>query len=470
MGHSICKVELSLTPEPVMTMTTATPCNPNELDAEHAPLEQVEETICRWAARLASATCTWLAMIAAFDRRQGWAGLGMSSCAHWLAWRCGLDLRTAREHLTTAHALESLPTIRAAFASGELSFSKVRAITRIAGPNDEHDWLDHARRMSAGKLEQHIRGQRQRDADPAKLRAARKLAIRSTNDGMVQIVATLAPDDAVILLAALDAARTSLETGQRTVPGERPSQDPAPAPSGPPEDGEIVHAPRGQARDADALIALAEAFFHYQAPHLQNSPHTLTFHITAPGEVEGPHESQAGDGSEAHDEPVERPNKLPSGIASVGRWNLGLPAGMVARLGCDALIRALLTDGQNNPLRLGRRHRLPSGRLRDSVYARDQGTCQFPGCDHTEWLQIHHCDEWAAGNGRTDVEVLLLICGTHHRAIHDQYLTVSRHNDGSVTVRAPDGQAITSMPGPILFPTIDRNAIPDLDKTYGLIA
>ncbi|MCK9927496.1 13E12 repeat family protein, partial [Frankia sp. Mgl5] len=100
------------------------------LDAQTAPLADLETAICGWAGRLAAATCGWLVLLSAFERRGGWSGIGLRSCAHWLSWRCGIGLRAAREHLATARALEQLPTVRAAFADGTISYSKVRAITR----------------------------------------------------------------------------------------------------------------------------------------------------------------------------------------------------------------------------------------------------------------------------------------------------------------------------------------------------
>ncbi|WP_244957308.1 DUF222 domain-containing protein, partial [Candidatus Frankia nodulisporulans] len=158
----------------------------------------LEETICRWSTRLAAASCTWLLTIAAFDRRQGWSGAGISSCAHWLALHCGLELRTAREQLATAHAMARLPAIRAALACGELSYSKVRAITRVARSENEAEWLELARSLTAGQLEQRVSRRRQQNADPAKLRSARAVAIRTNSDGSVRLVATLPPDDAAM--------------------------------------------------------------------------------------------------------------------------------------------------------------------------------------------------------------------------------------------------------------------------------
>ncbi|MGH9066402.1 MAG: HNH endonuclease, partial [Acidimicrobiales bacterium] len=73
------------------------------------PLEHLEAEICTLAGHLDAATCRWLQMVADFERREGWAGWGVMSCAHWLMWRCGLSLVVAREKCRVARALEHLP-------------------------------------------------------------------------------------------------------------------------------------------------------------------------------------------------------------------------------------------------------------------------------------------------------------------------------------------------------------------------
>src|SRR6267154_5169274 len=84
------------------------------------------------AGHLNAANFRWLSLIAEFDRRHGWSDGATQSCAHWLNWKCGIDLGAAREKVRVAHALEKLPKIAASMATGELSYSKVRAITRVA--------------------------------------------------------------------------------------------------------------------------------------------------------------------------------------------------------------------------------------------------------------------------------------------------------------------------------------------------
>src|SRR5262249_52419632 len=85
------------------------------------------------AAHLQAATARLLDLIRKFDSREGW-NTGFRSCAHWLSWRVGLDLGAAREHVRVARALAQLPRLAGALARGELSYAKVRAVTRVATP------------------------------------------------------------------------------------------------------------------------------------------------------------------------------------------------------------------------------------------------------------------------------------------------------------------------------------------------
>jgi Domain of unknown function (DUF222) len=116
-------------------------------------MERLEAEITESAAHLAAAECRWLLMIAEFDRRDGAAGWGCPSTAHWLNWRCGLALGAGRERLRVGRRLEELPVITAAFATGELSYSKVRALTRVATAADEARFVELATAMTAEHLE-----------------------------------------------------------------------------------------------------------------------------------------------------------------------------------------------------------------------------------------------------------------------------------------------------------------------------
>lgn len=132
-------------------------------------IDELADGICLRAGRIAAAEAELLTWIAEFDRREGWAGPGMLSCAHWLSWRIGLSPGAAREKVRVARRLEDLPAVGAAFAAGHLSYSKVRALTRVAQPDDGIDWVDVGRNSSAAQLERIVRGcERARACDAAK--------------------------------------------------------------------------------------------------------------------------------------------------------------------------------------------------------------------------------------------------------------------------------------------------------------
>src|SRR3954454_13730637 len=135
-------------------------------DTEHpsgSPLPELAWAITAGAVRLAAATAAWLRLVAEFDERNGWFGVGIRSCAEWLAWQCGLAPGTAREHVRVARALRVLPRIEAAFAAGRLSYSKVRALTRIAAADCEAALLEFALSATASQTERFARQWRRID-------------------------------------------------------------------------------------------------------------------------------------------------------------------------------------------------------------------------------------------------------------------------------------------------------------------
>ena len=151
-----------------------------------SPLPELAAAITAGAVRLAAATAAWLRLIAEFDRREGWHGYGITSCAHWLAWQCGLSPGAAREHVRVARALESLPLLGTAFAEGRLSYSKVRALTRIAEPDSEASLLELALELTASQVERTVRQWRRADLLDDGDRIARRDASPSTTGGTRQ--------------------------------------------------------------------------------------------------------------------------------------------------------------------------------------------------------------------------------------------------------------------------------------------
>ena len=123
-------------------------------------IDQLADDIAVLAARIDAATHQLLTHIRRFDEEMDWARQGAQSCAHWLSWRIGVDLPAAREKVRTAKALGSLPKMDAALARGELSYSKVRAMTRVAGPHNEDLVLHLAKGATGAQMKKVVRGLR----------------------------------------------------------------------------------------------------------------------------------------------------------------------------------------------------------------------------------------------------------------------------------------------------------------------
>ena len=172
-------------------------------------LARLGDQIAELAARIDAATYELLCHLREFDRGYGWEG--WRSCAHWLNWRTGLDLGAAREKLRVAAALADLNHIAAAMACGQLSYSKVRALTRVATPATEAPLLALALRATASQVERLVRAWRQadRDAQPdaeQMLLQSRMLRMRVDDDGMVALRGRLPAEVGAVLMRAVEAA------------------------------------------------------------------------------------------------------------------------------------------------------------------------------------------------------------------------------------------------------------------------
>ena len=117
------------------------------------PTERLEAEICTLAGQIAAATCRFVLLAAELDRRNAWGAWGCQSMAHWLSWKCGLSMVTARQHVRVGLALEEFPLIREAFAAGQLSYSKVRAMVRVAKWQPEAEFVKYALLTTAAQLD-----------------------------------------------------------------------------------------------------------------------------------------------------------------------------------------------------------------------------------------------------------------------------------------------------------------------------
>ena len=121
------------------------------------PIDDLDKAIVGLSARINAETYELLVLIRQFDERAGWLRCGLANCAEWLHWRCDISINAAREKVRVAHALKSLPEISAAFSSGQLSYSKVRAMTRVVGALNEKAFVDFALQMTTARVEERCR-------------------------------------------------------------------------------------------------------------------------------------------------------------------------------------------------------------------------------------------------------------------------------------------------------------------------
>src|SRR5882762_6959287 len=236
-------------------MNISIPANPN------AELDRLGDEIAELSAHLEAATARLLDLIRQFDAQGGW-GNGFRSCAQWLSWRVGLDPGAAREKVRVARALGTLPRLARALASGELSYAKVRALTRVATPETEERLLGVGRAGTAEHVERIVRGWRRVDRnaearETARRHTSRALHVYRDDDGMVRLRGRLAPEVGALLIQALTAARETLyQRAHRTfVVGADPADGPAGTPTEDP--------PTVEQQQADALGLLAETALHH---------------------------------------------------------------------------------------------------------------------------------------------------------------------------------------------------------------
>ena len=195
------------------------------LDGRRAELERLGDRIAELSARIQAATYELLVLIRQFDERNGWSSC--ASCAHWLSWRTGLAPGAAREHVRVARALGNLPRLSDAMRRGVVSYSKVRAVTRVATPETEQALLDVALCGTAAHVEQIVRGWRRVDrtaeaAEDRRRHETRSLRTWVDDDGMVVVRGRLTPEVGALLRRALEAACNQARGNASSGPDARP--------------------------------------------------------------------------------------------------------------------------------------------------------------------------------------------------------------------------------------------------------
>jgi hypothetical protein len=197
------------------------------MENHSAELDRLGDEIAELSAHLDAATARLLDLIREFDARAGW-NTGFRSCAAWLSWRVGLDLGAARERVRVARALGTLPLLAQSLAHGELSYAKVRALTRVATADTEERLLAVGRSGTAEYVERIVRGWRRVDRlaearETARRHKSRTLNVYQDEDGMVVVRGRLEPEVGALLMQALAAAREAVYQKTRTNDPDAPA-------------------------------------------------------------------------------------------------------------------------------------------------------------------------------------------------------------------------------------------------------
>lgn len=362
-------------------------------EANLTPIEDLDRNILTLCTRINAATYELLVLIRQFDERAGFVQWGLENCAEWLAWRCDLSMTTAREKVRVAHALKSLPGISSAFASGELSYSKVRSLTRIAHRDNESDLLTFALRHTASHVAERCRelrcGSEGSIKEAANAYANRSLRLRRDHHrNIMTLTVDLPLDIGELVEKALDKAR----------------------------DDEVLDIPdladtAWSTRQADAFINIVREFLEGSSEDSRNSDNYLvTVHVDQT--------ALAGNGGRS-----------------------ALPIESVKRLCCDGQAVVITEDETGEPLSIGRKTRVVPKAIQRALQARDNGGCRFPGCKNSRYLHSHHVEHWSNG-GETSLDNLMLLCTKHHTLVHEGGFRIEKDFQDRWYFQRPDGVAV----------------------------
>jgi hypothetical protein len=314
-----------------------------------------------------------------------------------LSWRCQISLSAAREKVRTAQALRDLPAISLAFREGRLSYSKVRALTRVAAVHGEDALLRYALDATAPQVEERCR--QTRNVQPDSVHEARRVwearslsAWRNAARGTVCLRVELPLEVGEIVMKAIEKALEQNPVAEAVGDASKATF---------------------QSQQADALVEMARTYLDGDKSAARSASPADRYQVVV-------HVDEAA---------------LHGGI---GRADA--PLETVKRLACDSSIVVVTEDECGTPLDVSRKRRTVSTSLRRALWARDRH-CTFPGCHRTRFVAAHHVHHWADG-GETSADNLVLLCSRHHRLVHAGGYRIRRDYQGEWYFVRADGRAI----------------------------
>jgi hypothetical protein len=371
--------------------------------------DDLSNEITRLAGHINAANYRFLKLLAALVERGAWAGYGIKSPAHWLNYYCGISLGPAREKVRVALCLADLPLIDTAFSKGEISYSKVRAMTRAATPGNEDFLLGIAKHGTASHVEKLVRHYERveklsRDEHSKVQTESRKFSWYTDDDGMLVFKGRLAPEEGAVFLKAMEAVMHQMNEEKFQREREVPVEPKAP-----------VTFPQ---KRADAVVRMAE---HYLATAKEGSvplnsgdKYQVIVHVN-----------------------VDASREITTPLSYLENGPVLSPA-TVKRLASDASLVTVLKDKDGNVLNVGRKTRTIPPSIRRALSIRDQG-CRFPGCCESKYVDAHHIHHWCDG-GETSLDNLVLLCRYHHRLVHEDGYGIEKDVAGNPVFLTPSGR------------------------------
>ena len=434
--------------------------------------EDLGDEITRLAGHINAAQYRFLKLLAALIERKAWGGdSGMKTPAHWLNYYCGIDLGAAREKVRVAKCLQSLPLIDVAFSTGAISYSKVRAMTRTATPENEDYYLDIAKHGTASHVEilvrQHQRAERLNQGCQDKAQHdAREFNWFYDDDGMLVFRGKLPAADGAVFLKAMDAMLQTLraknlqqpeiESAQRETDAEAKTfarkysearqEDQSLDRCGHDSEQQLQN-PLAQCQLPDQTVSsqqcqqiesidvsaetsvtdiagemVADTFTQKRADALVlMSEHLLATLdrglVPLPGGEK--YQVMVHINANSQNGTEQAPCQLDNGVCLTP-----LCSETMRRLACDASLVTAVEDAAGNVLNIGRKTRTVPPAIRRALNIRDRG-CRVPSCCESRFVDAHHIRHWCDG-GETSLGNLVLLCRHHHRLLHQGVIAINK--------------------------------------------
>ncbi|SDT14668.1 HNH endonuclease [Brevibacterium sandarakinum] len=363
-----------------------------------------------------------IALIDEVERRGLWAQwVGVTSLPQWVMHIAAVSAHTAREYVRVMMALREMPKVKESLGEGNVSFSKVREVTRLVGRIPDEEALRLADVSTGSQIGVIARNYLQlSDANGTseipRFLPSDSVSMRTTEPGRTRITIDLGEDEAAEFSSMLDAARHVLEQQSDMEEVDTDEQEEKP--------------PYEPISQVMCLMEIVHAFPQVESPGTVDVDRARML-VHASAEVVT--RFGAPDTAVAEHETTDTAlDDVPAGTSVAGKKDLtcrvdgfgGITSATAERLTCEALISGAIKDADGDVLMLGRSKRLVSRRQRLALSARDMG-CQFPGCRARRRCDAHHIRPWSQG-GATDLDNLILLCRSHHTAVHRYELDISR--------------------------------------------